>query len=143
MFAIASLKISAIIPTNWNWQPITPKTLIQNINAEKGLGYQVIPSFLATLLHEKKCIIRSGQREQEIQWRKVQGDGSGRSGLFLVSQAFPALYTDDYGKEREGYFVYRLDFRVQTQKQGDLTKMASLNRGFFCIQVANDMLMSH
>ncbi|QMS86746.1 hypothetical protein HUN01_03850 [Nostoc edaphicum CCNP1411] len=30
----------AIIPTNWNWQPITPKTLIQNINAEKGLGYQ-------------------------------------------------------------------------------------------------------
>lgn len=56
----------AIIPTNWNWQPITPKTLIQNINAEKGLGFQAIPSFLATLLHEKKCVIRSGQREQEI-----------------------------------------------------------------------------
>ncbi|MEH1894955.1 MAG: DUF3962 domain-containing protein [Nostoc sp.] len=109
------LENMAIIPTNWNWQPITPKTLIQNINAEKGLGYQAIPSFLATLLHEKKCVIHSGQREQEIQWRKVQGDGSGRTGLFLVSQAFPALYTDDYGNEREGYFVYRLDFRVQTQ----------------------------
>ncbi|WP_392479783.1 pPIWI_RE module domain-containing protein [Nostoc sp. C110] len=109
------LQNMAIVPTNWNWQPITPKTLIQNINAEKGLGYQAIPSFLATLLHGKKCVIRSGQREQEIQWRKVQGDGSGRTGLFLVSQAFPALYTDDYGNEREGYFVYRLDFRVQTQ----------------------------
>ena len=109
------LENMAIIPTNWNWQPITPKTLIQNINAEKGLGYQAIPSFLATLLHEKKCVIHSGQREQEIQWRKVQGDGSGRTGLFLVSQPFPALYTDDYGNEREGYFVYRLDFRVQTQ----------------------------
>ncbi|WP_292762848.1 RNaseH domain-containing protein [Nostoc sp. NOS(2021)] len=109
------LENMAIIPTNWNWQPITPKTLIQNINAQKRLGYQAIPSLLATLLHGKKCVIRSGQREQEIQWRKVQGDGSGRTGLFLVSQAFPALYTDDYGKEREGYFVYRLDFRVQTQ----------------------------
>ncbi|MEH2143526.1 RNaseH domain-containing protein [Nostoc sp.] len=105
----------AIIPTNWNWQPISPETLVQNINAEKGLGFQAIPSFLATFLHGKKCVIRSGQREQEIQWRKVQGDGSGRTGLFVVSQPFLALYTDENGKEREGYFVYRLDFRVQTQ----------------------------
>ncbi|MEH2372862.1 RNaseH domain-containing protein [Nostoc sp.] len=105
----------AIIPTNWNWQPITPENLIQDINAEKGLGFQAIPSFLATLLHGKICVIRSGKREQEIHWRKVQGNGSGRTGLFIVSQPFVALYTDDYGKEREGYFVYRLDFRVQTQ----------------------------
>lgn len=41
------LENMAIIPTNWD---ITPKTLIQNINAEKGLGYQAIPSLLATLL---------------------------------------------------------------------------------------------
>jgi hypothetical protein len=105
----------ATIPTNWSWQSITPEKLIQDIHAEKGIGFQVIPSFLATLLHEKKCVISSGQREQEIQWRKVQGDGSGRTGLFLVSQPFRALYIDENDREREGYFVYRLDFRVQTQ----------------------------
>ncbi|MEH2162255.1 MAG: RNaseH domain-containing protein [Nostoc sp.] len=109
------LEKMAIIPTNWNWQPITPKKLIQNINDEKGLGFQAIPSFLATLLHGKTCVIRSGKREQQIHWRKVQGDGSGRTALFTVSQPFLAPYTDEYGKEREGYFVYRLDFRVQTQ----------------------------
>ncbi|WP_414575802.1 RNaseH domain-containing protein [Anabaena sp. CCY 9402-a] len=105
----------AIIPNNWRWHTIKPEILIQNINAEQGIGFQAIPSLLATILHGKTCVIRSGIREQEIRWRKVQGNGSGRTGLFLVSQAFPAQYTDDYGKEREGYFVYRVDFRVQTQ----------------------------
>ncbi|MEH2073576.1 MAG: RNaseH domain-containing protein [Nostoc sp.] len=93
------LEKMAIIPTNWNWQPISPEKLIQNLNAEKGLGFQAIPSFLATLLHGKTCVIRSGKREQQIHWRKVQGDGSGRTGLFIVSQPFLALYTDEYGKE--------------------------------------------
>ncbi|BAY67591.1 pPIWI_RE module domain-containing protein [Anabaena sp. FACHB-709] len=104
-----------IFPSNWFWQSIPTETLIQNINAEKGLGFQAIPSLLATILHGKACVIRSGQREQEIRWRKAQGDGSGRTGLFLVSQPFVAFYLDENGKERTGYFVYRLDFRLQTQ----------------------------
>lgn len=67
------------------------------------------------MLHGKKCIIHSEKREQEIQWRKIQGGGSGRVGLYLVSKPFKANYTENNGKEREGYFAYRLDFNVETQ----------------------------
>ncbi|BAY24423.1 hypothetical protein NIES2100_42180 [Calothrix sp. NIES-2100] len=103
------------IPPDWDWQPIKPETLVRDINAERGLGFQAIPSLLATMLHGKKCIINSGKRQQEIQWRKVQGGGSGRVGLYVVSKPFKANYTDNYGKEKEGYFAYRLDFNVETQ----------------------------
>ncbi|WP_292847784.1 RNaseH domain-containing protein [Nostoc sp. NMS8] len=105
----------AVMPPDWKWQRIKPETLVRDINAEKGLGFQAIPSLLATMLHGKKCIIRSGKTEQEIQWRKVQGGGSSKVGLYLVSKPFKANYTDKNGKEREGYFAYRLDFNVETQ----------------------------
>lgn len=104
----------AVMPPDWDWQRIKPETLVRDINAEKGLGFQAIPSLLATMLHGKKCIIHSGKTEQEIQWRKVQGGGSSKVGLYVVSKPFKANYTDN-GKEREGYFAYRLDFNVQTQ----------------------------
>ncbi|MFN6477043.1 RNaseH domain-containing protein [Nostoc sp. DedQUE07] len=105
----------AVIPPDWQWQPIKPETLVRDINTERGLGFQAIPSLLATMLHGKKCIINSGKTEQEIQWRKVQGGGSSKVGLYVVSKPFKANYTDNNGKEREGYFAYRLDFNVQTQ----------------------------
>ncbi|MEH1857229.1 MAG: RNaseH domain-containing protein [Nostoc sp.] len=105
----------AVIPPDWEWQRIKPETLVRDINAQRGLGFQAIPSLLATMLHGKKCIIDSGQQEQEIQWRKVQGGGSGKVGLYVVSKPFKANYTDNNGKEREGYFAYRLDFNVETQ----------------------------
>ncbi|WP_225896331.1 RNaseH domain-containing protein [Amazonocrinis nigriterrae] len=108
------LERMAVIPPDWDWQRIKPETLVRDINAERGLGFQAIPSLLATMLHGKKCIINSGKRQQEIQWRKVQGGGSGKVGLYLVSKPFKANYTDN-GKEREGYFAYRLDFNVETQ----------------------------
>ncbi|MEH2044163.1 hypothetical protein [Nostoc sp.] len=47
----------AVIPPDWKWQPIKPETLVRDINAERGLGFQAIPSLLATILHGKKCII--------------------------------------------------------------------------------------
>ncbi|WP_099068480.1 hypothetical protein [Nostoc linckia] len=94
------LERMAIIPPDWDWQQIKPETLVRDINAERGLGFQAIPSLLATMLHGKKCIINSGKRQQEIQWRKVQGGGSGKVGLYLVSKPFKANYTDN-GKERE------------------------------------------
>ena len=105
----------ANIPPNWNWEYIKPETLIKDINTQNGLGYQAIPSLLVTLLHEQTCLITSGERKQEITWRKVQGDGSTRTGLHLVSQPFQATYIDNNDKEREGYFAYRLDFHLQTQ----------------------------
>ncbi|BAY97326.1 hypothetical protein NIES37_12640 [Tolypothrix tenuis PCC 7101] len=109
------LERMAIIPPDWDWQRIKPETLVRDINAERGLGFQAIPSLLATMLHGQKCIINSKKRQHEIQWRKVQGGGSGRVGLYLISKPFKANYTDDYGKEKEGYFAYRLDFNVETQ----------------------------
>lgn len=109
------LEAIATFPSDWRWLSIQPEKLAQDIYAERSLGFQAIPSLLSTFLHETVCTIRTGDEEQEIRWRKVQGDGSNRTGLFLVSRPFRAEYTDSNGKEREGYFAYRLDFRVQTQ----------------------------
>lgn len=105
----------ASVSQNWNWEYLQPENLINNINSEDGLGYQAIPSLLVTLLHEKTCVISAGDRQQNIKWRKVQGGGSTRTGLHLVSQPFKATYLDDKDKEKEGYFAYRLDFYLQTQ----------------------------
>lgn len=102
------------IPNNWRWQFIQPETLIEDINSNNGLGYQAIPSLLATLLHEKTITIQLEDREHKITWRKVQGGGSNKTGLHLVSQPFRANYFDDKGKEKEGFFAYRLDFHLQT-----------------------------
>jgi len=109
------LEALSTFPSDWQWVNVQPEQLVQDIYAERSLGFQAIPSLLSTLLHEKVCTIRFGHGEQELQWRRVQGDGSSRTGLFLVSRPFRAEYTDSNGKEREGYFAYRLDFRVQTQ----------------------------
>ncbi|MEH1819834.1 MAG: hypothetical protein V7L31_12270 [Nostoc sp.] len=75
------------------------------VNTDRGLRFQPIPSLLTTMLHGKKCLINSGKTEQEIQWRKVQGGGCSKVGLYLVSKPFKANYTDKNGKEREGYFA--------------------------------------
>ena len=109
------------IPQDWQWEYIKPETLIEDINSNNGLGYQAIPSLLATLLHEKTIIIHLKDREQKIAWRKVQGGGSSKTGLHLVSKPFKANYIeknndeDGEDKEKEGYFAYRLDFHVQTR----------------------------
>ena len=101
------------IPPNWDWEYFKPENLINDIS-QNSLGYQAIPSLLATLLHEQTCIVYSGDREQKIKWRKVQGGSSTKTGLHLVSQLFKANYIDDDDNEREGYFAYRSDFHLQT-----------------------------
>ncbi len=109
------LNTIADIPPNWNWEYLKPENLINDINSQNSLGYQAIPSLLATLLHEQTCIVSSGDREQKLKWRKVQGGGSTKTGLHLVSQLFKAAYINDNDKEKEGYFAYRLDFYLHTQ----------------------------
>ncbi|MEM8720385.1 MAG: RNaseH domain-containing protein [Cyanobacteria bacterium P01_G01_bin.39] len=109
------------IPDNWQWEYISPQVLIEDINSNNGLGYQAIPSLLATLLHEQTINIQLKDREQKITWCKVQGGGSSKTGLHLVSKPFKANYIeknddeDGEDKEKEGYFSYRLDFYVHTQ----------------------------
>jgi hypothetical protein len=46
------LERMGVIPPDWDWQRIKPETLVRDINAEKGLGFQAIPSLLATMLHD-------------------------------------------------------------------------------------------
>ncbi|BAZ46765.1 hypothetical protein NIES4102_38050 [Chondrocystis sp. NIES-4102] len=108
------------IPKDWRWEDIEPAVLIDDINSNNGLGYQAIPSLLATLLHEQTITIQLEDREQKITWCKVQGGGSSKTGLHLVSDTFKANYIekneqDDSEKEKEGYFAYRLDFHIHTQ----------------------------
>ena len=108
------------IPDDWNWEYIEPKTLMDDINSNNSLGYQAIPSLLATLLHKQTITIQLEAKEQEITWRKVQGGGSTKTGLHLVSQPFKVNFIetndkDGTEKEKEGYFAYRLDFYVHTQ----------------------------
>jgi hypothetical protein len=87
------------IPKNWKWEYIRIEALIKDINSKNGLGYQAIPSLLVTLLQEQTCTISSGDREQTLKWRKVQGGSSTRTGLHLVSQPFKATYIEeDYKK---------------------------------------------
>ena len=113
-----------IFPEDWQWKYIEPSTLIEDINSNNGLGYQAIPSLLATLLHEQTITIQLKDREQEITWRRVQGGGAGKTGLHLVSKPFKASYIEtskseddeeETEKEKKGYFAYRLDFHVHTQ----------------------------
>ncbi|MDJ0601181.1 MAG: RNaseH domain-containing protein [Crocosphaera sp.] len=106
------------IPEDWEWEDIEPTRLIEDITSNNSLGYQAIPSLLATLLHEQTITIQLKDREQKITWRKVQGDGSSRTGLHLVSYPFKANYIEekeDNYQEKEGYWAYKLDFHAQTQ----------------------------
>ena len=82
------------IPEDWQWEYIEPETLINDINSNNGLGYQAIPSLLATLLHEQTITIQLEGRKQKITWRKVQGGGSTKTGLHLVSKPFKADYIE-------------------------------------------------
>ncbi len=114
------LNTSKNIPQNWQWEYISPNTLIEDINSNNNLSYQAIPSLLATLLHKQTIAIQLKDREQKITWRKVQNGGSSKTGLHLVSQPFKVGYIetntqDGTEKEKEGYYAYTLNFYLHNQ----------------------------
>lgn len=127
------------ITEDWQWEYIEPATLIEDINSNKGLGYQAIPSLLATLLHEQTITIQLKDREQKITWRKVQGGSSGKIGLHLVSKSFKASYIEkskgeNDEEEKEGYFAYTLNFYLHNQagrfnRKGNLKPWIFLHLG--------------
>lgn len=130
-------------PAAWNWKSIDPLVFINDLHIERGIGYEAIPSLLATLLHNTTCEIGGGHGKQVITWRKVVGVTANRTGLFLVSQPFYAWYVDEDGKTKQGYFAYRLDFHVQTQA-GSFTKHSKLQPWVFthlsCQRYAHESL---
>lgn len=112
---------TAVPPDGWDWQTVEVTDLISDVNAANALGYQAIPSLLATLLHRQTCTItryEEGEAKTSLtlKWRKAQGLYSGdKIGLFVVSQPIEGKYYDDNDQLVKGYFAYRLDFRVETQ----------------------------
>ncbi|GAB4043013.1 RNaseH domain-containing protein [Spirosoma litoris] len=99
--------------SNFQWTTIDVKRLVTDVTHQNGLAFSALPSLLATLLHGQTTVIGNNQT---LTWRKVQGDGADRTGLYVVSQPFEGKYpVDEKGTLRNGYFAYRLDFRVQTQ----------------------------
>jgi hypothetical protein len=136
------------IPQNWQWQYIEPNILIEDINTNSGLGYQAIPSLLATLLHQQTITIQLEDRKQKITWRKVQGGGSSKTGLHLVSHPFKVSYieeNDEDYSEKEGCWAYRLDFHAHTQagrfnQKGHLKPWVFLH--FSCQRYAHEPLVS-
>lgn len=109
------------------WEKIPVKTLLNNLDAQNGIGYRAISSLLVALLHQKTSVIKG----KTVEWRKATSGQAGASGLYLVSRPFFASYTsedkyrnkymldsqpdEDKQRIREGYFSYRLDFLIQTQ----------------------------
>ncbi|WP_319422045.1 pPIWI_RE module domain-containing protein [Pleurocapsa sp. FMAR1] len=140
-----------IFPEDWQWEYIQPATLIEDINSNNGLGYQAIPSLLATLLHEKTITIKLENIEQKIIWRKVQNGCSGKTGLHLVSQPFKVNYIekndrDGTVKEQEGYYAYTLNLYLHTQAgrfndRGNLKPWIFLHLG--CQRYADEPLVKH
>lgn len=88
--------------TGWQHN-IDPASLADDLSYG-SLAFMALPALLTALLHGRKMIIQSVQKEIELVWRRAN-DG-GKQGLHLVSQPIP------YGND---YFAYRLDFSVQTQ----------------------------
>ncbi len=100
------------------WQRLSPLRLVQNPDEASNIIYAAIPALLATLLHGQQLAINEGQ--QTLSLRKVQGDASNQAGLYVVSKPFRGQYlkTDRNTGEaqlKEGYFAYRIDFKVETQ----------------------------
>ncbi len=97
---------------NFQWEQVDVSRLIDDVSYKNGMAFSALPSLLATLLHGQTTVIGNNQA---LTWRKVQGEGADRTGLYVVSQPFKGEYPDNKGTPRIGYFAYRLDFRIQTQ----------------------------
>lgn len=102
------------------WQPYRPAELVRDPVLASGLIYQAVPALLATLLHGQTALV--GEEQRPVTWQRVQGGGSDRTEIYVVSQPFLARYQPEKSRydealpaEKEGYFAYRLDFEVQTQ----------------------------
>jgi hypothetical protein len=94
----------------WRWQRLAPSDLLVEAT-NNPINYRAVPSILASLLHDK----RSSIYENELIWRKVQGeDGK----LAIISQPLWASYTEikqGVDLTKYGWFAYKLVFELETQ----------------------------
>lgn len=100
---------------NTQWRRVSPAILIGDLYEEDGLAFQAIPSLLSTLLHGQTSVI--GEEKREIRWRRSQNDDKR---LCVVSDPLYISFEKKKPKSsevevKEGFFTYKLEFRVQTQ----------------------------
>ena len=99
-----------------HWKEISTAVFTGDVYRENSLAFQAIPSLLATLLHEKTSEI--GRDQRLIRWRRAQDDNNS---FCVVSQPLPISFQKKSGgplgkiEDREGFFTYKLVFRVQLQ----------------------------
>ena len=98
------------------WQEISTAVFTGSVYRENSLAFQAIPSLLATLLHEETSKV--GRDQRPIKWRRAQDDNNS---FCVVSQPLPISFQKKGGgplgkiEDREGFFTYKLVFRVQLQ----------------------------
>lgn len=91
------------------WDEIDAASLLRHLDSGIRLGYNAIPSVIATLFVERESTIHN----HTVKWRLAQENGGG---LAVVSSPFTYRYQDPATeKEKEGTFAYKLEFHLQTQ----------------------------
>lgn len=101
---------------DWRWRRLSSSQLISSFDPKQSLNYKALPSVFAALLHGKTSIVHGRQ----IEWRKVQdGESQKLSVVGFVNQrpikAGYSIHEYKINKEGEGYFAYKLQFRLETQ----------------------------
>ena len=124
--AMKALKKALAQPeTAWQ-EDVTLRDLVNGLSHHDAMGYDIIPAAIIALLHGQTMYLHTRRDDRlPIMWRKAH-DGGAR-GLHLVSQPFQkfssksnrhnkkALDNDEPEETKDGFYVYRLDVRVQTQ----------------------------
>ena len=92
-----------------HWFETDAASLFLNLNTETQLGYRAIPGVLSSRLAGRESTIHG----KKVIWRLMQ---DGNQGLAVLSNPFQAQYEDPVLQiVKEGTFVYKLEFRLQTQ----------------------------
>jgi hypothetical protein len=100
-------------PPDTHWETdISPHVLLEK---DDGLAYEVIPSLIATLLHETEACI--GPHQHIVRWRRMQ---EANKRYCVVSHPIPVEFLDKNDRtgsdeRKSGYFSYKIEFALQTQ----------------------------
>lgn len=102
-------------PPDTQWRRVDHSRFMGELYGEDSLAFQAVPSLLATLLHEKTSVI--GKEGREIRWRRSQDDNNS---LCIVSDPLhisfeKPKYQSSETETKEGFFTYKLEFRLHTQ----------------------------
>lgn len=101
---------------DWKWRRFSTNQLLSSFDPKQSLNYTALPSIFAALVHGKTSTVHG----RHIQWRKVQDSESQKLSVVGFVNQRPIRVAHDIheykmNKSGEGYFAYKLQFRLQTQ----------------------------